>query len=241
MHATSEQSVSDRILRSRSEISEHPPAGDYVVVDVTHFSTTVSELLGNGAAYVHITDERGDEFEFQERVPDTLIGGSKTEEYDPDPGYDFFNSPSYVQRLDVASQPTAMTSKNGGRAVTTLKNRGGDDVEVFVGGYTNAEAIAEYLQDRDRPTFIVAAGSGGEMTTDDMLGAVLIDRHLRDQPLSHAERAHFDVLLQAAKGPRYEEKHEIRQADLHEYATAINSRDVVPWLEGDKLVRAQDR
>ncbi|WP_396612776.1 2-phosphosulfolactate phosphatase [Haloferax sp. S1W] len=241
MHATSEQSVSDRILRSRSEISEQPPAGDYVVVDVTHFSTTVAELLGNGADYVHITDERGDEFDFQKRVPDALIGGSKTDEYDPEPGYDFFNSPSYVQRLDVAGKPTAMTSKNGGRAVTTLKNRGGDGVEVFVGGYTNAEAVAEHLRGRDRPTFIVAAGSGGEMTTDDLLGAVLIDRHLRGQPLSQSEHAHFDALLQAAKGPRYRKKNEIRQADLHEYATAINSRDVVPWLDGDKLVRVQDR
>ncbi|WP_435186897.1 2-phosphosulfolactate phosphatase [Halobellus sp. EA9] len=241
MHAERELSVSDRILRSRSEIPADPPAGDYVVVDVTHFSTTVTELLGNGAAYVHVTDERGDEFEFQEEVPEALIGGGKTDDYEPHEGYDFFNSPSYVQRFDVTDTPTAMTSKNGGAAVTTLSDRGSEDIDVFVGGYTNAVAVAEYLRERDAPTFVVAAGSRGEETTDDLLGAVLIDRYLRERPLTADERAHFVALLEAAKGPGYAEKHEVRRKDLHEYATAINARDVVPHLDGDRLVRARDR
>jgi 2-phosphosulfolactate phosphatase len=232
-----------RLVEGRDRIPRVPPAGDYVVVDVTHFSTTVAELLGLGAEYVHVTDERGDEFAFRERHPDALIGGGKTDDYEPTEGYDFFNSPSYVQDLPVEDRPTSMTSKNGGTAVARLRRRGGEDVEVFVGGYTNAAALADHLRtnDRDRQIRIVACGSDGHATMDDHLGAVLIDRHLRGESLSAAEREHFAAMLETSKGPGYADKHPTRRRDLETYATGINTRSVVPKLEGDRLVDAGHR
>ncbi|WP_423746564.1 2-phosphosulfolactate phosphatase [Haladaptatus sp. SPP-AMP-3] len=237
----SNQSFNDRIIEGCENIPTDPPAGDYVVVDVTHFSATVTELLSLDAKYVHVTEERGDEFAYKEENPNCLIGGSKTKSYDPEPGYDFFNSPSYVQNLDVEGRPTAMTSTNGGRSVTMLRDRGDDDVEVFVGGYTNAAAVANLLADRDRPLTIVSCGSGGDPTIDDTLGAALIDRHLDPalDGLSERERDRFARLLVTSKGPRYDEKHKVRQRDLHDYETDINSRSVVPVLRGDRLVPAE--
>lgn len=44
------ETLVDRILPTRARIPDRPPAGDYVVADVTHFSTTVVELLSQGAA-----------------------------------------------------------------------------------------------------------------------------------------------------------------------------------------------
>jgi 2-phosphosulfolactate phosphatase len=234
-------SFEERLIEGRDHLPRVPDPGDYVVIDVTHFSTTVAELLGMGAAYVHVTDERGDEFAFRESHPEALIGGGKTDEYEPHEGYDFFNSPSYVQNLPVDGRPTSMTSKNGGTAVARLRRRGGDGVEVFVGGYTNARAVTDHLRGRERPTYLVSCGSGGESTMDDLLGAVLIDRYLRDQPPTETEREHFATMLATSKGPDYAEKHETRRRDLHRYATAIDSRDVVPVLEGDRLVDARDR
>ncbi|MFB6103599.1 MAG: 2-phosphosulfolactate phosphatase [Halobacteriaceae archaeon] len=226
------------ILESRTQIPADPPTGDYVVIDVTHFSTTVAELLGNGAAYVHITDERGDEPAFQDRVPSAMIGGDNTPAFEPEPGYDFFNSPSYVQGLDVDGRPTAMTSTNGGAAVTTLKHRIDGDSAVYVGGYTNARAVGTHLRERATPTYLVAAGSEGDPATDDVLGAVLIDRYLRADPPTDRERTQFRILLETAKGPDYGGDHDGRAADLYEYAMAIDSRSVVPRLEGQKLVDA---
>lgn len=240
--ATSEQPrFEERVIAGRDSIPGVPPSGDYVVIDVTHFSSTVAELLGMGAEYIHITDERGDEFAFRERHPEALIGGGKTDEYEPNEGYDFFNSPSYVQDLDVDGRPTSMTSKNGGTAVARLRRRGDNGVTVYVGGYTNAQSLADHLDSRDRPVYLVACGSGGEPTMDDYLGAVLIDRYLRGKPLSDAERDHFQAMLKMAKGPEYMEKHETRQRDLSTYACAINTRSVVPVLEGQRLVDARDR
>jgi 2-phosphosulfolactate phosphatase len=225
-----------RLVEGRDALPRVPPAGDYVVVDVAHFSTTVAELLGLGADYVHVTDERGDEFAFREANPEALIGGGKTDEYEPTEGYDFFNSPSYVQDLPVEGRPTSMTSKNGGTAVARLRRRGGDGVAVFVGGYTNAAALADHLAGRDRQTTLVCCGSDGEATMDDLLGTVLVDRYLRDEPPSRAERDHFEAMLETSKGPGYTERHETRRRDLEEFATAIDSRSVVPKLVGDRLV-----
>jgi 2-phosphosulfolactate phosphatase len=129
-----------------------------------------------------------------------------------------------------------MTSKNGGTAVARLRRRGGDDVSVFVGGYTNAKAVADHLSDREKPTYLVSCGSSGRQTMDDLLGAVVIDRHLRGETLSDAEREHFASLLITSKGHDYADKHETRQRDLHEFATEINSREIVPKLDGDRLV-----
>jgi 2-phosphosulfolactate phosphatase len=227
-----------RLIPGRAEIPRVPDPGDYVVIDVTHFSTTVIELLARGAAHVHVTDERGDEFAYRERTPDALVGGGKTEAYEPTEGYDFFNSPSYVQELPVSGRPVSMTSQNGGTSVARLRRRGDDDVSVFVGGYTNAAALAGHLRGRDRPTYLVSCGSSGSQTMDDLLGAVVIDRYLRDEPLSAAEEEHFASLLVTSKGPDYAEKHETRRRDLHEFATDINRREVVPVLDGDHLVDA---
>jgi 2-phosphosulfolactate phosphatase len=111
-------------------------------------------------------------------------------------------------------------------------------VSVFVGGYTNASALAEHLRGRDRPTYLVSCGSSGRQTVDDLVGAVVVDRYLREEPLSAAEREHFASLLVASNGPEYAEKHPTRRRDLPEFATAINSRDVVPMLRGTRLVDA---
>lgn len=73
---------------------------------------------------------------------------------------------------------------------------------------------------------------------DDLLGAVVVDRALREEPLSQAEREHFVSLLATSKGPDYGDKHETRRRDLNEFATHIDRRDVVPVLRGDRLVDA---
>jgi hypothetical protein len=63
--------------------------GNYVVIDVTHFSTTVVELFENGAEYVHVTKQRGDEHAFKEGHPEAKIGGGSSDDYTPTEGYDF--------------------------------------------------------------------------------------------------------------------------------------------------------
>jgi len=128
-----------------------------------------------------------------------------------------------------------MTSTNGGNAVTDLRLAGGEDVTVYVGGLTNGAAVAEHLRERDRPTYFVAAGSGGKPSPEDVAGALYIASHYHGTPPSAAERAVYREMVAAAKGPKYERRPPVKRTDLYEYTLAVDSRDVVPRLEGQKL------
>ncbi|MFB6155136.1 MAG: 2-phosphosulfolactate phosphatase [Haloferacaceae archaeon] len=226
----------DRHVARKEEIPTDPDPGNYVVVDVMHFSTTVVELLENGAEYVHVTDERGDEFDFRDDNPGARIGGGSTDDYEPTDGYDFFNSPSYVQRVDVAGRPVSMTSTNGGQAVVALRDAPG--VDVYVGTTTNAAALARHLRGTDRPTYLVSAGSGGEEAIEDHLGAALVARYLDGAALLDVEETIYRGVLEVAKGHDYVDSHERRRRDVRDYVLALNERAVVPRLDGDRLVDA---
>jgi 2-phosphosulfolactate phosphatase len=227
-----------RLIERCEEIPAEPPAGDYVVVDVLHFSNTVIELFENGAEYVHITDERGEEPAFKAERPEARIGGATTPGYEPEPGYDFFNSPSFVQDLDVEGRPVSMTSSNGGRAVARLREVVGPASEVYVGSTMNAGAVADHLRGNGRPTYLVSAGSRGNVAIEDHVGATLISRALDGFPLATAEREVFRRQVKVAKGPGYAQKNELRRRDVCEYALAFDSRAVVPRLADGSLVDA---
>jgi len=233
-----ETTLDERLFERCEAVPADPPPGNYVVVDTMHFSNTVIELLANGAEHVHITDERGQEFAYREANPRAVLGGSSTDAYEPAAGYDFFNSPSYVQDVDVAGRPVSMTSSNGGRAVTRLRDA--PDVEVYVGSTMNAAAVADRLRGAGE-TYLVSAGSRGEIAVEDLVGATLIGRRLDGHPVSAVERELFRRQLRTAKGPGYVDTHELRRRDVIEYAMAIDSREVVPRLEGATLVDAARR
>jgi 2-phosphosulfolactate phosphatase len=230
--------LDERLIERCEEIPADPEPGDYVVVDTMHFSNTVIELLANGAEHIHITDERGQEFAYQEANPAARIGGGSTDEYEPTEGYDFFNSPSYVQGVDVDGRPVSMTSSNGGRAVAKLRQLGGDDVTIFVGSTMNAAILGKHLRERDTRTHIVSSGSKGEIAVEDHIGATLISRHLDGVPISETEREVFRQHLKRAKGEHYVDSHEIRRRDVLEYAMNLDSRAVVPKLVDESLVDA---
>ncbi|WP_220222485.1 2-phosphosulfolactate phosphatase [Haloplanus salinus] len=223
------------MIPARSQIPTDPDPGNYVVVDVTQFSTTVPELFANGAKYVHITENRGEEPEFQQEHPEAKIGGGSGPEYRGEPGYDFFNSPSFVQDIPLDGRPTAMTSTNGGNAVTDLRLAGDDTVTVYVGGLTNSAALAEHLRKQTEPTYFVAAGSDGNPSPEDIAGAMYIARHLYGDPPTDHHRTIYREIVEYSKGAKYEHKPQIKQTDLYEYALNFDSRNVIPKLEGQKL------
>lgn len=231
----------DRMIPARAQIPDDPDPGNYVVVDVAQFSTTVPELFANGAEYIYITEERGNEPAFQEEHPRAKIGGASGPDYRGEPGYDFFNSPSYVQDVDVSGRPTAMTSTNGGNAVTDLRLAGDDDVDIYVGGLTNGVALADHLRRQEGETYFVAAGSNGKPSPEDVAGALYIARHLLGDPPTDEERAVYREMVEFSKGAKYERRPEIKRTDLYEYVLEFDSRDVVPKLDGQRLYDVGDR
>lgn len=228
--------LDERLVERCEEIPREPDPGAYVVIDTMHFSNTVIELLANGAEFIHITDERGEELGYLESNPTARIGGSSTDEYEPEAGYDFFNSPSYVQQVDVEGRPVSMTSSNGGRAVAALRARAGDGTDVFVGSTMNAAALGAHLRRREDPVHLVSSGSRGAVAVEDHIGATLISRRIDGVPVADTERELFRRQLRTAKGADYIETHDIRRRDVLDYAMAIDSSGVLPKLVGERLV-----
>lgn len=224
----------DRFIPRCEDIPRSPPEGTYIVVDTLYFSTTVVELLANGAEFVHVAEHQDDALAFKRAHPEARIGGDRRAADEPTDGYDFFNSPSDVQSLDLDGVPVAMSSTNGGRAVDTL--RGVDGVSVYVGGPTNAAAVARHLTGTDGPIYLVSAGTRGYIAPEDHIGATIISRHLVGEPITDRELDRFRRRIELAKGRQYKYANPIRRRDIEEYATAIDRRSVVPRLDGDRLV-----
>jgi len=221
-----------RVTETREALPESPPPGTYVVVDVLYFSTTVVELLSGGADCVHVPLAGSDPAAFRRVNPEALVGGEGTGE-EPQESHDFFNSPSDVADLDVEGRPASMISDNGGRTVASL--RGADNCDVLVGSTTNAGAVGRHLRTVEGPITLVAAGCEAERAPEDLLGARLIARYARGHPVTDTHRSTVADRLLEIRPPADQPEH--RRLDLG-FATDVDSRSVVPELDGDRLVDA---
>lgn len=227
--------AADRIVECREALPADLPTGHYVVVDVLNFSTTVVELLARGATHVHVPDQRGDQVAYKRANPAARIGAEDGPDDEPTGAYDFVNSPTDVQGLEVEGRPVSFTSLNGGRTVSALRNADGP-IDVYVGSTTNAAMVARHLRGRAEPMFLVGAGASGEVAGEDLIGATLIDRYLDDVPLGRVELDRLREGVRIAKQRRYGDSDAIPPTDVREYAMNFDSRTVVPKLVGDVLV-----
>lgn len=218
---------------SRAALPTSPPPGTYVVIDVLYFSTTVVELLAGGADCVHVPLAGSDPTAFRRVNPDALVGGEGTGDA-PLPEHDFFNSPSDAAALSVDGRPVSMTSHNGGGTVADL--RAADDCTVYVATSTNAGAVGRALRGVDGPVTLVAAGCDGAVAPEDLLGAGLVARHATGRPVDRDAAA---ARLRQLRRP-LAELPDHRRRDIERYVTAIDSRTVVPRLDGDRLVDAAE-
>lgn len=228
----------DNLIPKTEDIPQDVPPGAYVIVDVLFFSTTAVEILANGAEYIYMTEQRGDEIEYQQDNPRALIGGDRTEDFEPVDGYDFFNSPSYVNSVDLEGRPVAMTSSNAGRTINRLT---GHDVDVYIAGPQNARATANHLREKDQEIYPVCAGTRGEVNIEDKIGAALFGRELHESPISRVEEEIYQWMITVAKGEDYADKHPVRREDIDEYSTSFNSRDLVVELEGRRLTAREQQ
>lgn len=221
-----------RLCKSRSALPDDPGPGTYVVVDVMYFSTTVVELLSRGGSCVHVPLIGSDPAAFKRVNPEAVVGGEGTGDR-PYTHHDFFNSPSDVSRLDLAGEPVSMTSYNGGRTVATLRTV--EDATVYVASTSNARAVGHALREISGPVTLVAAGRDGDPVPEDILGALLVSRHATGAPVDAELREGYAKRLRDLRAP-LSALPEHRRRDILEFVTALDSRSVVPRLDGDRLV-----
>lgn len=209
------------------DLPEPVPDADFVVIDVIISSTSVVRLLEAGAAYVRPFADPEEAIAWADGAGDALLVGEQGGESIE--GFDCGPLPSVLADRDVEGRPVGILTSNGTRAV----HRIGREEGVFVGSTVNAEAVASVLRQRDRDAWLVAAGRAGEVVTEDVVGAELVERHYRGDPSAEALADLADDLRGCGTASWLEGlgfEHEV--AALCEF----DSTDVVPRLREGRFV-----
>jgi 2-phosphosulfolactate phosphatase len=148
-----------------------PPAacagGIAVVIDVLRASTTIITALSHGAGRVLPVRTIGEARRLA--AAGALLGGERGGR--PIEGFDLGNSPREYSRERVARRPIVITTTNGTAALHACSSA----AEVLVGAVVNRSAVAararQLAAERDCDVHLVCAGTDGEVTAEDVLGA----------------------------------------------------------------------
>lgn len=148
------------------------------VLDVLRATTTIVAALANGARAVVPVEEPAEAHAYVERHgrAGVLLGGER--ESVKIPGFDLDNSPR-AYALDVVSGMTIVfTTSNGTRA---LRRAAEIASTVIVATLRNRTAVAHALLAQERDVTLLCAGSHGDWSFEDFIGAGAIVAAMRDR------------------------------------------------------------
>ena len=208
--------------------------GVVVVIDVLRASTTIVTALANGAIGVR-TERTAEAARAAAEAAgrsrgECLLGGERGGLRIE--GFDLGNSPREYSRDRVAGRRIVTTTTNGTAAVAACP----DAEAILIGCLLNCQAVAVWARAlaragrwRPRPVHLVCAGTDGEPTEEDVLGAGAILHAIR--LLGIREGAGSDSMTCDASAD---------EADERFKEAMWESRDLAPPFEGqlEKAFRA---
>ncbi len=141
--------------------------GVAVVFDVLRASTTIVHALAAGAAYVRpfLEAEEALAARASMRGGSVVLGGERGGTRIP--GFDLGNSPGEYRSETLRSRAVFFTTTNGTRALLASL----EAERVLVGCFNNLSALVRVLVSDGRPVHLVCAGTRGEVSLEDTLGA----------------------------------------------------------------------
>ncbi|MEX2170428.1 MAG: 2-phosphosulfolactate phosphatase [Pirellulales bacterium] len=159
-------------------VSEHELTGaTVVVIDLLRASTTICTALANGASEVRPFLEVADTLQAAEGLDRAtlLLGGERGGRLIP--GFDLGNSPAEYTSDRVCGKPILFSTTNGTRALqhARLAKR------AIVGAIVNLSAVVDAVRN-DPQVHILCAGTGGEITREDVLAAGAVASRLTTAP-----------------------------------------------------------
>ncbi len=165
-----------------------------VVVDLLRASTTIVRALDAGAAGVVPCLEPDDAVATRSQLiavgardESLLLGGERGGVRIP--GFDLGNSPAECTRERLNGRTLIFTTTNGTRALFTARRNGA--ASVLVGCFNNLGAVVAHLAARPVPVHVIAAGTNGDVSQEDVLcaGALAVALHGRGWFFGDDDRA----------------------------------------------------
>jgi 2-phosphosulfolactate phosphatase len=151
-------------------LSLNPPRDVAVVIDVLRMTTTASHLFARGLGELFVVADI-DGARAQAARSGALLLGERGGH--PIPGFDGGNSP--LERLEVTGRSAVLCTTNGSRAVAAVAPAR----HVLLGSVVNARATAvRALSLVKSGITLVCAGTLGQVSLDDVVGAGCVAREL---------------------------------------------------------------
>jgi len=169
--------------------------GLIVVIDVFRSSTVGYYVVNNGVQEYLATDS----LELAREIATAKGGKVVGEQKDvPVEAFDYGNSPTLFEDLDLSSETFVHSTNAGTRGVVAACDKGD---EVIIGSFVNSAAVVEYIRSREPEIVtLVAMGTGGTMRAqEDMMCAMYIKNELEDYPNSFKTLKSFLASVDSAQ------------------------------------------
>jgi len=153
--------------------------GTAVIIDVFRAFTVEAYLMRNGAARVIPVGDKELAYAYKREHPDAILVGERLGRILP--GFDFGNSPSQLEHVDLTGKTVIHTTSAGTQGIANAVHAD----EILTGSLVNAGAIAKYLQKTGaEQVSLVCMGLNAEaQTEEDNLCAEYIKSLLEGCPM----------------------------------------------------------
>ena len=163
--------------------------GITVIIDVFRAFTVETYLMRNHAAKIIPMGSVEHAFAYQKAHPGTLLCGER--EGVMIQGFDFGNSPSQLERVDLTGKTVVHTTSAGTQGIANASHAD----EILTGSLVNASAVAEYIRRKNpEQVSLVCMGLGCERPIEeDTLCAEYIQSLLEGKPLENMQERMADL------------------------------------------------
>jgi 2-phosphosulfolactate phosphatase len=141
--------------------------GTAVVIDVLRATTTITHALAADADAVIPCEEVEEARQIAASFPatDVVLGGERESKIIE--GFDLDNSPLKYTPETVGGKTVVFTTTNGTRALSRSRQA----ERILLGSFVNLNAVIESLAEDNRALHLVCAGTGGQISAEDVLCA----------------------------------------------------------------------
>lgn len=163
-------------ILTRNEASE--AKGLAVVIDVFRAFSTACYIYENGATDIIAVGDLEKAYELKKGHPEYLLIGERNGVIQP--GFDFGNSPFYLQGMDFKGKTIVFTTSAGTQGIVNAQSA----TEIITGSFVNVAAIVKYiLQVNPSELSLICSGSKDlEMQNEDVVCAKYIQNILTNKP-----------------------------------------------------------
>ncbi|WP_027367144.1 2-phosphosulfolactate phosphatase [Desulfocurvibacter africanus] len=159
----------------------HHARGLTVVIDVFRAFSTACYAINAGAARIIPVAELEQAYALKREHPDWLLMGER--DGIKQPGFDFGNSPTEVEAVDLSGRTVVHTTSAGTQGLVAAMSAP-EVSEVLTGSFVNLGATVEYIRSREPEavTFVAMGTAGRERSGEDDLCAMYMKNELQGVP-----------------------------------------------------------